>query len=352
MSITMNYGLIDQGEKFKRRIASKDISNYKLVHKNEMVVGFPIDEGVIGFQQKYAAAAVSPAYDIWKLKSENIDINFLEMILRSDHARQLYREKMQGTAGRRRSITKNDFLATQIPLPPLEIQHQIVDEISAHQRIIDGARQVVEGWNPDVNLELIQTLPDGVDDWKKAKIDDVCDFIDYRGKTPNKSESGVRLITAKNVKMGALFDEPREYIADYDSWMTRGIPKKGDVLFTTEGPLGNVAVIDIDDEKFAVGQRIITLQSKDGIILPIYLANVLMSKSIQAEIEKLSTGSTVKGILARYFREIEIPLPPLEIQREIVARIERERAIVAGNRELIQLYEAKVKKVIEKVWQA
>ncbi len=249
------------------------------------------------------------------------------------------------------SINQTDVEALQIPLPPLETQRQIVDEIAAHQRIIDGARQVVEGWKPDVELELIQCLPDGVADWETAKIDDVCDFIDYRGKTPNKSESGVRLITAKNVKMGKLTDEPKEYIADYESWMTRGIPKKGDVLFTTEGPLGNVAILDIPDEKFAVGQRIITLQSKEGIILPIYLANVLMSNSIQAEIEKLSTGSTVKGILARYFREIEIPLPPLEVQREIVARIESERKIVEGNRELIRLYEEKVKKVIARVWE-
>lgn len=249
------------------------------------------------------------------------------------------------------NISQDNLKMVRIPLPPLETQRQIVEEVAAHQRIIDGARQVVDGWKPDLELELIQTLPDGVDEWEKAKIGDICDFIDYRGKTPNKSENGVRLITAKNVKMGALFDEPREYIADYESWMTRGIPKKGDVLFTTEGPLGNVAIIDIDDEKFAVGQRIITLQSKDGIILPIYLANVLMSKSIQLEIEKLSTGSTVKGILARYFREIEIPLPPLDVQREIVARIEAERAIVEGNRRLIELYEEKIRKVIEKVWQ-
>jgi type I restriction enzyme S subunit len=226
-----------------------------------------------------------------------------------------------------------------------------VDEIAAHQRIIDGARQIVEGWKPNLELELHQTLHDEVYEWGKAKIGDVCAFIDYRGKTPNKSESGVRLITAKNVKMGKFFDEPREYIADYDSWMTRGIPRKGDVLFTTEGPLGNVAIIDIDDEKFAVGQRIITLQSKEGIILPVYLANVLMSKSIQAEIEKLSTGSTVKGILARYFRDIEIPLPPLDIQREIIARIERERVIVEGNQELIRLFEEKIRKVIERVWE-
>ena len=342
MSITMSYGLIDQGEKFKQRVASKDIAGYKLVHRNEMVVGFPIDEGVIGFQKKYDAAAVSPAYDIWKLKRDGVSLDYLETILRSDHARQLYRGKMRGTAGRRRTIDKKDFLTIEIPLPSFETQRQLVDEIAAYQLIIDGARQVVEGWKPNLEID---------DECEKAKIGDVCDFIDYRGKTPNKSESGVRLITAKNVKMGMLTDEPKEYIADYDSWMTRGIPKKGDVLFTTEGPLGNVAIIDIDDERFAVGQRIITLQSKDGVILPIYLANVLMSTTIQAEIEKYSTGSTVKGILARYFREIEIPLPPLEIQREIVARIESERAIVHGNRELIRLYEEKVKKVIERVWE-
>jgi type I restriction enzyme M protein len=239
-------------------------------------------------------------------------------------------------------VTKAQLANLQIPLPPLDIQRQIVDEIAAHQNIIDGARQVAECWKPNIEI-------DG--EWEQAKIGDVCDFIDYRGKTPNKAESGVRLITAKNVKMGYLSDEPKEYIADYDSWMTRGIPKKGDVLFTTEGPLGNVAIIDINDEKFAVGQRIITLQSKDGIILPGYLANVLMSQSIQAEVDKYSTGSTVKGILARYFRDIEIPLPPLDIQREIVDRIERERAIVEGNRELIKIYEEKVKKVIERVWE-
>jgi len=253
---------------------------------------------------------------------------------------QIAKNKMSGAANV--SMKLHHLNDIQIPLPPIEIQRQIVDEISAHQRIIDGARQVVDVWKPIVELD---------DEFEKVKISEVTDFIDYRGKTPNKSSNGVRLITAKNVKMGFLTDEPKEYIADYDSWMTRGIPKKGDVLFTTEGPLGNVAIIDIDDEKFAVGQRIITLQSKDEIILPVYLANVLMSPSIQAEIEKYSTGSTVKGILARYFREIEIPLPPLEIQREIVARIEIERAIVHGNRELIRLYEEKVKKVIERVWE-
>ena len=123
--------------------------------------------------------------------------------------------------------------------------------------------------------------------------------------------------------MGILHEEPKEYIPEneFKDWMTRGFPQRGDVLFTTEGPLGNVAILNTD-EKVAVGQRIITLHCKESID-SIFLANVLMSKDIQDEILRLSTGSTVKGILARYFREIEIPLPSLDIQKAIVFKIIR-----------------------------
>lgn len=55
----------------------------------------------------------------------------------------------------------------EIPLPPLEIQRQIVEEIAAHQRIIDGARQVVEGWSPDIEMELSKSLPKGIDVYGK-----------------------------------------------------------------------------------------------------------------------------------------------------------------------------------------
>ena len=74
-------------------------------------------------------------------------------------------------------MNRNDAYKIQIPLPPLEIQRQLVDEIAAHQRIIDGARQVVEGWSPDVESELGDVLPEGVDEWKKIELGEVCSFI-------------------------------------------------------------------------------------------------------------------------------------------------------------------------------
>ncbi|MCO6494486.1 MAG: N-6 DNA methylase [Bacteroidetes bacterium] len=126
MSITMKDGLIDQADKFNKRIASTDISKYRKVAKNELVVGFPIDEGVLGFQKKYPFAAVSPAYKIWTLKTENIDVDYLEMVLRSDKMRSLYRLLMQGAVDRRRSIPDDIFLKIEVPIPTKDIQKKIV----------------------------------------------------------------------------------------------------------------------------------------------------------------------------------------------------------------------------------
>lgn len=126
LSITMEHGLIDQGQKFKKRIASLDISTYNKVMRNDLVVGFPIDEGVLGFQTKYECAAVSPAYHIWKLKKLDINVDFLEILLRSHKMREVYKILMQGSVDRRRSIPDEIFLRIKLPIPSIEVQNSVV----------------------------------------------------------------------------------------------------------------------------------------------------------------------------------------------------------------------------------
>jgi type I restriction enzyme M protein len=139
MSITMAHGLIDQTEKFKKRIASPDISSYRKVYKNELVVGFPIDEGVLGFQFKYPFAAVSPAYRIWRLKRTDIDVAFLDLLLRSPVMREVYISKMEGAVDRRRSISPDVFLDIEIPLPPLDIRKAVLKK---HQQVESAAASI------------------------------------------------------------------------------------------------------------------------------------------------------------------------------------------------------------------
>ncbi|MCL2215909.1 MAG: N-6 DNA methylase [Defluviitaleaceae bacterium] len=151
MSITMNQGLIDQSEKFKKRIASQDISNYKKVNMNELVVGFPVDEGVLGFQRKYPYAAVSPAYTIWRLKTHTIDLTYLELLLRSSKMRSVYRMAMQGAVDRRRSISPDIFLKIEIPIPSDDVQQSFVkmqQEIELSSRKIKEVEKAIDA---DIN---------------------------------------------------------------------------------------------------------------------------------------------------------------------------------------------------------
>lgn len=156
--------------------------------------------------------------------------------------------------------------------------------------------------------------------WKVSTLDQVTKFIDYRGKTPQKVGEGLRLITAKNVKKGYLQKEPTEFVDPniYKSWMTRGIPKKGDILFTTEAPLGNVAQLDTD-EKVVFAQRIIIMCPDENILDGTFLKYLLLSVFMQKRIHNQGTGATAQGIKSQLLKKIEIIYPPLEEQKRIVA---------------------------------
>lgn len=147
-------------------------------------------------------------------------------------------------------------------------------------------------------------------DWRVDRVEAVLSrIIDYRGKTPEKTVSGIPLITARNVRMGYIEAEPREFIAesDYNTWMTRGIQNAGDILFTTEAPLGNVAQVPPGD-RTAFAQRVIILQPSDQIRAT-FLAYRLMTEPTQRAISRLASGSTALGIKQSEFRKIWIGFP-------------------------------------------
>src|SRR5262249_26139644 len=147
---------------------------------------------------------------------------------------------------------------------------------------------------------------------------------DYRGKTPTKTESGVPLITAKNVRMGYIDPQPREFIAEsaYAAWMTRGIPSPSDVLFTTEAPLGNVAQVETS-EKVAFAQRVIILQPGPRL-RSAFLKGRLMCSDIQTAVVQRATGTTALGIKQSEFRKVFLSYPlTFEEQDAIVAALAR-----------------------------
>lgn len=147
--------------------------------------------------------------------------------------------------------------------------------------------------------------------------------VDYRGKTPDKTDSGVFLVTARNIKNGKIdYELAQEYIAesDYSTVMSRGKPKIGDLLFTTEAPLGEVATVDRED--IALAQRIIKFDFESEIISNRYMKYFIMSDQFQQSLKMFASGSTALGIKAERLVYLRTLAPPLDEQEAIVDHIE------------------------------
>jgi type I restriction enzyme S subunit len=151
----------------------------------------------------------------------------------------------------------------------------------------------------------------------------VVDKSDYRGKTPNKTDSGIFLVTAKNIKMGYInYSASSEYISkdDYEDVMSRGKPKIGDILLTTEAPLGNIALVD--DESIALAQRVIRFRVDQSKFDNLYMLRLMTSDFFQNQLNKVATGITAKGIKASKLSGLKVIMPPLDEQKKIVSLIE------------------------------
>jgi restriction endonuclease S subunit len=248
------------------------------------------------------------------------------------------------TGGVVNNLNSNLVRNVEIPLPPLETQRQIVDEIAAHQRIIDGARQVVDGWKPDIEIEFDEN-------WEVAKLDDLCEIV--RGSSPRPRSNPKfyggnipRLMVADVTRDGMYVTPQIDTLTEEGARQSRPM-KKGDLVMAVSGQPGLCGILTIDaciHDGFA-GFRNLNNEK----ILTEFAYHYLMSQ--REANDSQSVGAIFKNLNTDQLRRLEIPLPPLSVQREIIARIERERAIIESNRELIRLYEEKVKKVIERVWE-
>ena len=144
-------------------------------------------------------------------------------------------------------------------------------------------------------------------------------LIDYRGKSPPKSATGIPVLSAKVVKTTGLLRPIEQKIKPdyYPKWMTRGLPEPGDVVMTTEGPMGQVIQLDEETARFALGQRIVCLRGKEQKLDNTFLRYLLTSPIQQAKLASYATGTTVSGISQRALRSMPISFPDLSEQRRI-----------------------------------
>jgi type I restriction enzyme S subunit len=240
-------------------------------------------------------------------------------------------EKSRGTSGKNR-IRSERFLQIKIPLPPLAEQRRItakIEELAIRCQEAHGLRQRIMKDAEALAKAYERKLFDqrGRDGWRNLEVEDVCDeIIDYRGRTPPISNSGIPHITSTNIKNGRIEWQTTKFVSQetYENFMTRGIPGSGDVIFTMEAPLGQTAVVP-DDRLFSLAQRILLLRGSRRVVDSSYFAMVLMSPDVRDRIYSQATGTTVKGIASKRLRHVVLPIPSLPDQHRIVSSLDEFR---------------------------
>ncbi|NLX24755.1 MAG: N-6 DNA methylase, partial [Lentisphaerae bacterium] len=239
-------------------------------------------------------------------------------------------------------ITRQSISPYQIPLPPLEIQKEIVAEIEGYQKVINGARAVLDHYRPHIPIHP---------DWPMVELGEVCDVRDGTHDSPKYFLEGYPLITSKNLKDGFIDFSDVNLITreDLDAINKRSKVDAGDLLMPMIGTIGNPVVADASRE-YAVKNVALIKFPKGCQVNNRFLKDVLDSAAMQDRFQRQASGSTQKFIPLGFIRKLEIPLPPLAEQQAIVAEIEAEQALVNANRELITRMEAKIQSVLSRIW--
>lgn len=232
------------------------------------------------------------------------------------------------------SINQREIQAIEIPLPPLEIQQEIVAEIEGYQKVIDGARQVVENYKPTITVDPSWPMIELI------RCSEVISGQSPEGKYYNSLEQGLPFYQGK-------LDFGDTFIGPPNKWTTQitKIAQKGDILMSVRAPVGPV---NLATQSICIGRGLAAIRPDEEVIETFYLFNYL--RSIESQITG-NSGSTFASINRNDIGSILIPLPSMEKQREIVSELKRIQSYIDGNKQMIYHMESKVTATIQRVWQ-
>ena len=235
--------------------------------------------------------------------------------------------------------------AIQIPLPPLEEQRRIVAEIEGYQKVLDGARQILAGW---------QLRVDAQPDWPFAPLSEAADLTGgYAFKSTEMNPapadgSDLPVVKIGNVGRDGRLDMTGAEFHAFTPDLARFVLRTGDIAIAMTGAtVGKVAEVDRDN--LLLNQRVGVVRRKETAEQK-YLLHVLRSPDFYAFCQTTAGGGAQGNIAPRQILEYKIPLPPLEEQRRIVAELDAEAAQMEAVRSLLPRFEAKIQRVLDRVW--
>lgn len=347
-SMTMHDGIVEQSGRFKKTIASRDTSSYKVVKKNQLVVGFPIDEGVIYVQNHDQPGIMSPAYNVWDFDSDRILPAYLEFALHSPQSMAYYAEKMRGTTARRRALTGDALKNMPVPVPSIEDQYAVIKTLNCIKSQLAATQQMLDKLDQLVKSRFIEMFGDPVDGalWTMRTLANLYEVkSSKRIYAREQTERGVPFLRLADV--GSLIDSGMAdsglFISEerFEVLKAKGqVPAPGDVLVTARGTLGRCYVIRSADRFYFQDGMITWLAAGENSPLPAYLLAIFDNPHFIEQLNSNCSGTTVRYLSISDLANIAIPVPPLALQQDFaafVSRVDKSRFIAQQQIEKLQM---------------
>ena len=323
LSITMHDGIVEQKDRFKKVIASRDTSKYKVVKNGQLVIAFPIDEGLIYTQDVADEGIMSPAYNVWDV---NFDRRFLGLYLHSPFAMAYYKDNLRGTTQRRRALPKEVLLTMPIPKPSLSKQKEIVAEIDKISSAISLLQEQVSDLDAFAKATFLDMFGDPQTNpkvWQLEKLGIVGKIV--TGNTPSRSvkeyynSQFIEWIKTDNIDKNSIYAaKAKEFLSEEGAKKGRIVNEGSLLIACIAGSLNSIGKACITNRRVAFNQQINAITPKECIDI-IYLYYLIQAMN-NAIIDFASTG--MKHILSKSTMEqIPIPVPPLTLQQSFASKV-------------------------------
>lgn len=342
LSMTMHEGLVFQDNKFKKIIASKDKSDYKVVYRNQLVIGFPIDEGVLAAQRVTDIGIVSPAYTIWSINQGQIIPEFLEYALRCEKSIHYYKAKLRGSTARRRSLPTPTLLEHTIPVPDKAEQERILNIIHNVKNVIAYRKEEIKALDNLIKARFVEMFGDpkaNPFEWTTSTVGELILSCEAgwsgNGMQRKKKDGEIAVLKVSAVTKGYFDFDECKVLDDQDIIKKYVYPQAGDLLFSranTREMVGATAVITQDYPEHILSDKLWRVRFCDAANVW-YMKYVLSSKSIRSIFSSVSNGTSgsMFNVSMGKFKSIRIPLPPIELQQQFadfVTQVDKSKAAV------------------------
>lgn len=328
LSMTMHNGLVFQSDKFKKSVASQDKSTYKVVHRNQLVIGFPIDEGVLATQRIIDAGIVSPAYGIWDVDQTKIIPEFLEYALRCNRAIDYYKAKLRGSTARRRSLPTPTLLELDVPLPDIEQQKLALTTIHHAKNALDSRQAQLTKLDELVKARFVEMFGDVI---SNSNLWPICKFSEITssrlGKMLDaKQQTGVHrypYLANFNVQWFRFELKTLNSMDFNESDRIEFELHDGDLLVCEGGEIGRCAVWHNNVQPCYFQKALHRVRCNKDFILPDFLAWWFKYNCDHGGFSAIEGAkATIAHLPGAKLKNLDVCVPPLPLQNQFATFVE------------------------------